>query len=172
MSTPLLLRYRGKIYTDLADGFRYACRRFRRSRSPIMTRLTFVGDDAAVSPVVGVILLIGITIALVALISPVVFEVSEEFSSAPPRASFEFTYTSDNAVTITHVGGSPVNGDRLSIAGLEDDDVDLSGQTYRRGDSLVTRESTDPEATQVRVVWTNPSGGSSNVIGSSIIPRR
>ncbi len=137
-----------------------------------MTRLTLFDDDAAVSPVVGVILMIGITIALVALISPFVFEVSDEFSSAPPRTSFEFTYTSDNAVTITHTGGNAVDGDRIRIAGLEDETIDFSGQTYRQGDRLVTREPTDDEATRVRVVWTNPSGGSSSVIGSSIIPRR
>lgn len=137
----------------------------------LMNPRTVFTDDNAVSPVIGVVLMVAITVTLVGLIGPVVLDVSSEMSSSPPRASFEFTYTSTPAVTITHVGGDAIEGQYLDVTGLNAS-VDLSGQTYRVGDEVVTTADLDTDVRRVRVVWTNPSGGSSNVIGSSIIPTR
>jgi flagellin-like protein len=135
----------------------------------LMNPRTVLTDDDAVSPVIGVVLMVAITVTLVGLIGPVVLDVSSEMSSSPPRASFEFTYTSTPAVTITHVGGAALDGQYLDVTGLNTS-VDLSGQTYRVGDTLLDGEEVDTDVRRVRVVWVNPSGGSSNVIGSSIVP--
>lgn len=126
-------------------------------------------DEAAVSPVVGVVLMVAITVSMVGLIGPFVVEAGS-LSSAPPRASFEFAYSDADTVTITHVGGDRLDGDALAITGLEES-ADLSGSTYGVNDRLVNREPVDPEVNRIRVVWRNPSGGSSNVIGSSTVPR-
>jgi flagellin-like protein len=138
----------------------------------LMNPRTVLTDDDAVSPVIGVVLMVAITVTLVGLIGPVVLDVSSEMSSSPPRASFEFTYTSTPAVTITHVGGAALDGQYLDVTGLDNTSVDLSGQTYRVGDTLLPSREVAANASRVRVVWVNPSGGSSNVIGSSIVPRQ
>ena len=136
-----------------------------------MNPRTVLTDDDAVSPVIGVVLMVAITVTLVGLIGPVVLDVSSEVSSAPPRASFEFVYTDSPDVTITHVGGDALDGQYLDVTGLNTS-VDLSGQTYRVGDTLLDSREVETDVRRVRVVWVNPSGGSSNVIGSSIVPRQ
>ncbi|MFT4948329.1 MAG: flagellin-like protein, partial [Natronomonas sp.] len=92
-----------------------------------------LGDDSAVSPVIGVILMVAITVILAAVIGTFVLGLGDQVSSSNPQASFSFDLDtssstedatsssalqdsgSDNALTITHDGGDEIDGTQLSV---------------------------------------------------------
>ncbi|MEF8872712.1 MAG: type IV pilin N-terminal domain-containing protein, partial [Haloarculaceae archaeon] len=49
-------------------------------------------DDDAVSPVIGVILMVAITVILAAVIATFVLGLGEQVSDTAPQASFDFDY--------------------------------------------------------------------------------
>ena len=111
-------------------------------------------DERAVSPVIGVILMVAITVILAAVIATFVTDLGGEQSSAP-QANFQFDETS-----ITHEGGEPVDTASLSVtvAGSEDSggwgsDPITAGTDY----SYNTAPSSGEE---VRIIWTGYNGNS------------
>jgi flagellin-like protein len=81
-------------------------------------------DDDAVSPVIGVILMVAITVILAAVIASFVLGVGQEAQNNTPKASFEFQYEEPGAsaddhgyVKITHDGGDPISAAELYIRG-------------------------------------------------------
>jgi len=81
-------------------------------------RLTnLLDDDDAVSPVIGVILMVAITVILAAVIASFVLGLGNQQDVAP-QASFSFDYEADNyKVTISHDSGDPLREDELYIRG-------------------------------------------------------
>jgi len=91
-------------------------------------------EDDAVSPVIGVILMVAITVILAAVIASFVLGLGDTASQATPQASFSFDYDSSvgndtsGAATITHDGGDTIEGNELYIRGdgLIDDPTSAS----------------------------------------------
>ena len=75
-------------------------------------------DDDAVSPVIGVILMVAITVILAAVIGTFVLGLGSEIETTEPQAQFSFD-TSGNTVTITHDGGQPVQADNVEVVDSE-----------------------------------------------------
>jgi len=85
-------------------------------------------DDDAVSPVIGVILMVAITVILAAVIGTFVLGLGDQVQSTSPQASFTFDYEENaedvdtsngvesDVVTITHDGGDAVEDSRLTGA--------------------------------------------------------
>jgi len=74
-------------------------------------------DDDAVSPVIGVILMVAITVILAAVIASFVLGLGPS-GDQQPTASFEFSYDSgDSNLTITHENGDQIEVDNLYIRG-------------------------------------------------------
>jgi len=80
-------------------------------------------DDDAVSPVIGVILMVAITVILAAVIASFVLGLGNEATNTNPQASFSFDYeqTNDGAsqgmVTIKHDGGDTIAHEELYVRG-------------------------------------------------------
>ncbi|GGM40390.1 type IV pilin [Haloarcula argentinensis] len=76
-------------------------------------------DDDAVSPVIGVILMVAITVILAAVIASFVLGLGDQAQQATPQASFSFDYEggSVRALTITHDGGDSISPKELYIRG-------------------------------------------------------
>ncbi|MDG5776444.1 type IV pilin N-terminal domain-containing protein [Haloarculaceae archaeon H-GB2-1] len=81
-------------------------------------------DDDAVSPVIGVILMVAITVILAAVIASFVLGVGQEAQQNTPKASFDFQYEEpgasndgDGYVKITHDGGDPISAAELYVRG-------------------------------------------------------
>lgn len=79
------------------------------------------GSDRAVSPVIGVILMVAITVILSAVIATFLFGLGNTVR-ATPQASFAFDYdnkvqdtTLNDTLKITHNGGATIDADRLSV---------------------------------------------------------
>ena len=77
-----------------------------------------IHDDDAVSPVIGVILMVAITVILAAVIASFVLGLGDQAQQATPQASFSFDYDgSDNDLKITHDGGDSIASNELYLRG-------------------------------------------------------
>ncbi|MFB6082709.1 MAG: type IV pilin [Halorientalis sp.] len=83
-----------------------------------------LSDDEAVSPVIGVILMVAITVILAAVIATFVLGLGEQVSSTAPTASFSFQYdegadstAQEGNLTVTHGGGDAIKYNQLYIRG-------------------------------------------------------
>ena len=82
-------------------------------------------DEDAVSPVIGVILMVAITVILAAVIGTFVLGLGDQVQSSAPNSNFQFEYPSTDyetssydgtdAVYITHNGGQDVQADNVEI---------------------------------------------------------
>jgi flagellin-like protein len=83
----------------------------------------FFTDDDAVSPVIGVILMVAITVILAAVIGTFVLGLGDQVQNNPPQAQFTFEYNNNDVssgtsdtLTVTHDGGKSVDAVRLSYS--------------------------------------------------------
>lgn len=105
-----------------------------------------VEEDRGVSPVIGVILMVAITVILAAVIGAFVLGLGDDLgSSSGPQASLSFDGDADG-VTITHNGG--------------DDLVDAE----LRGSAISAEETFDLSAGQEHEVASSLSEGTLNVV--------
>ncbi|AXG11301.1 type IV pilin [Haloplanus rubicundus] len=128
-------------------------------------------EDRAVSPVIGVILMVAITVILAAVIGTFVLGLGDQVSESAPQASFSFDFN-DTGVNITHEGGETLEADNINVSG--DNGADPSGNnwagnTISAGDTA-PYSGVDPGET-VRVIWTNPAGGATNTIARATAPQ-
>jgi flagellin-like protein len=134
------------------------------------------GDDRGVSPVIGVILMVAITVILAAVIGAFVLGLGDQVSNNAPQASFEYEFNGTNDVTITHGGGDDIDSSTLSVTvdgteafpenGTAFNTTGWGDDTISTGSSveIVDNSTSVSGGETVRVIWSNPSGGSSNTI--------
>ena len=83
-------------------------------------------DDDAVSPVIGVILMVAITVILAAVIASFVLGLGDQQETAP-NASFDFNYDEANGdLTVTKSGGDQLDGSNLYVRGSNPDPAGVS----------------------------------------------
>jgi len=85
-----------------------------------MTRKTielFDWDDSrAVSPVIGVILMVAITVILAAVIGTFVLGLGQNVSQSTPQAPLTMKVVSGtNNITVQHKGGDPISSDSIKV---------------------------------------------------------
>jgi len=105
-------------------------------------------DDDAVSPVIGVILMVAITVILAAVIASFVLGLGP--GEAQPTASFDFEHDSDNTnFVVTHSTGDKIDAGSLSVSISDSsgnsETVALTGGTVTEGysaDSEISSGST------------------------------
>mgnify|MGYP002277853678 CR=1 FL=1 len=136
-------------------------------------------DDDAVSPVIGVILMVAITVILAAVIGTFVLGLGSQVSQTTPQASFGFEFASDNSdVTVAHEGGASITSDNtksLVIRGPSDSQTWVNGSTgtfpVAAGDTeTLTPSSSFSAGDTVRVVWTSSNGDQSATLGRQDAP--
>jgi len=147
-------------------------------------------DDDAVSPVIGVILMVAITVILAAVIATFVLGLGEQVSNTAPQASFSFQFdgdlnesdadisdgtAADGVLEMTHSGGATLDPDNVGVTGstaggntesVGNESVGV-GDTIAAGDSF---SSAANEGDTVRVTWTSPDGGDSATLSQFTIP--
>jgi flagellin-like protein len=138
-------------------------------------------DDDAVSPVIGVILMVAITVILAAVIGTFVLGLGDQVQETAPSVQFSFDYDSSNAdLTVTHDGGDGVEAQYLSATGdINDDDgsapdITSSGETFEQaynaestvtaGDSITVGVDDSVSNPTVRIVWNSPNGDQSSTV--------
>jgi len=119
-------------------------------------------EDRAVSPVIGVILMVAITVILAAVIGTFVLGLGDQVQSTTPQASFGFsqenvTYgdgVEAETVTITHETGDTISESdiRVTVAGDTAFDVDESGTDENVTSTLWDGSEDVSAGSSVRVV--------------------
>src|SRR6056297_683226 len=95
-------------------------------------------DDDAVSPVIGVILMVAITVILAAVIATFVLGLGEQVSSTAPQASFSTDYDGNHDIlTVTHDGGDTI----------ESTEIYFRGQLTKGADASTPGDDTDTNST-------------------------
>jgi flagellin-like protein len=143
----------------------------------------FAGDDRAVPPVVGVILMVAITVILAAVVGTVAVGFTDRFGQSTPQSTFGFEYdagttgdgecsgalTDDPAagtLTVAHESGEAIDGDQLYLITDAGEaqwqaDCDTSADTVSTGDSIDVAVDADQT---LRVVWEAEDGGQTKTI--------
>ncbi|QLC33082.1 type IV pilin N-terminal domain-containing protein [Halarchaeum sp. CBA1220] len=136
----------------------------------------FDTDDRGVSPVIGVILMVAITVILAAVIGTFVLGLGSQVGNNAPQASFDWENQSPNTVEATlQSSGSAISNSSLSAStSTSNRKVNITsgpGSDISAGDTLnITNwdTSTDPDSAtmwsdgqKVNLVWSSDSGQSS-----------
>ena len=144
----------------------------------------FIGDEDAVSPVIGVILMVAITVILAAVIGTFVLGLGDNLQQSSPTTSISFDNTAGNDadIDISHNGGDSLEPSTISIV-VEDNSgdgdgntINDAGSTWAGSDDKITAGKSITVSTgdgspldsgdRVKVVWTAEDGSSSSVIDS------
>ena len=134
-------------------------------------------DDDAVSPVIGVILMVAITVILAAVIGTFVLGLGDQVQNNAPQASFSFDYQdfggSAGTVVATHDGGATFNAENtgrlyLSAGGAETTFTAVTNGGASAGDSV--SETGVNTGTDVSVIWESPSGENTATLASGTTP--
>ena len=132
---------------------------------------TLLTDDRAVSPVIGVILMVAITVILAAVIGTFVLGLGQNVQSTP-SATFDFEFDSDtDNVTVTHNGGDTLvegdNAQNVNVTATTTSDWLANETEISAGDS---QNATYTSGDTVRVIWTGTDGDSSATLGQQDAP--
>jgi len=148
-------------------------------------------EERAVSPVIGVILMVAITVILAAVIGTFVLGLGDQVQNTTPQASFNFESSNmdgtddggsaDDQVTITHESGDTLTQSNINVKigstfiyeqgtaknGASGWD---SGDSISAGDQLVYDEDGASETFSgeqtVRVIYDNPNSDSTSTLAS------
>lgn len=136
------------------------------------------GDETGVSPVIGVVLMVAITVMLAATAQTFVFSYTEDLNQRQsPQAGFSFETgdCGDEPLLVTHTGGDVIDADQLYI---RSPDLSLSGpfsdpsgyETTTGDDGNVKAGDTatvctdDLDGITVQVVWVSETGDDAVVL--------
>ena len=148
-------------------------------------------EERAVSPVIGVILMVAITVILAAVIGTFVLGLGDQVQTPTPQASFGFdTADSKTNVTITHESGDSVEASDVNITASKEfswaDDTGAqltsaawdgpgdSGEISAGSSATITGNTTaNPESfggETIRVIYNNPDADSSSTLAKFEVP--
>lgn len=153
-------------------------------------------DDRAVSPVIGVILMVAITVILAAVIGTFVLGLGDQVQQTTPRVSVGFdTADNKNDVTITHESGDKVEAGSINISATTSfnstaasTDGNVTQGTTAKWDKLsegttnsvsagstVTIRVTDPGANSfagetIRMIFNSPDSDTTATLGKFEVP--
>ena len=127
-------------------------------------------DDSAVSPVIGVILMVAITVILAAVIGSFVLNLGGSLQQSAPQANFEFDYDQDDTtVNITHTSGDSVENSSISISQSDGSGISvISSGTVTAGTEVANGDYSSGET--IRVVWESENGENSATLSESTAP--
>jgi len=146
-------------------------------------------DDEAVSPVIGVILMVAITVILAAVIASFVLGLGGQ-TTVSPTADFQFDYESVNDtkgnLIVSHSGGDSIPESELFIRGSNMGNDDNTGNWDGVGESETTSGSVEGESAvvsgdranlsvvdsdyEVDVVWEASEGDQSSTLAQDSGP--
>jgi flagellin-like protein len=129
-------------------------------------------DDSAVSPVIGVILMVAITVILAAVIGSFVLNLGGSLQQSAPQASFGFDYNGTNDVTITHESGDSIDAARLNVTGVNStaEPWPDSGAVSAGSSETFVANGGSFDSDTIRVIWESETGENSATLATSTAP--
>ena len=139
-------------------------------------------EDRALSPVIGVILLVGITVILVAVVGGLVTDFGSDVDVAPnAQLSTNATNGSSN-FAITHESGDDLNPETIQVE-IDDSSEDMDNLDdapsglLQAGNEITVAKSDIGSASgdldsgeEIKVVWVGENGDSREVLLEQIVP--
>jgi flagellin-like protein len=133
-------------------------------------------ENRAVSPVIGVILMVAITVILAAVIGTFVLGLGDQVQQTSPNAQWDWEADStNNELDITHEGGDPVTASNLEVTSTtnspvnscNDDTASNWGTSeVSAGDMCSPEDGTGTLEGTYRLIWTADGGGQSSTLTS------
>ena len=120
----------------------------------------FQNDDRAVSPVIGVILMVAITVILAAVIGTFVLGLGDSLGDSAPQASYtidDVDATNNGTIEVTKTGGQDIAFSDLRVVvddGGNTSEIDLATLTTPNGENWRTADTaaiTDPDTVTVNI---------------------
>ena len=136
----------------------------------------FSKDEEAVSPVIGVILMVAITVILAAVIAAFVFGMGGNLSTAPPTVSITATNNAADGtydLKINHNGGELLKGTEWKVSVVAQGDAPLyiyseADDDFQVGGQIVWAGTVDAETTHAFAnatdAWTYSSTATYNFV--------
>jgi len=129
----------------------------------------FQNDDRAVSPVIGVILMVAITVILAAVVGTFVLGLGDSLGDSTPQASFTIDNVDADAgangtIEVTKTGGQDIAFDDLRIVvddGGNTSEIDLATLDSANGENWRTADTaaiTDPGTVTVNIRGESATG--------------
>ncbi|MGM0684149.1 MAG: type IV pilin, partial [Halobacteriota archaeon] len=120
--------------------------------------------ERAVSPVVGVTLLIGITVILASVVGVVVLGV-DLGPAETPEATLSFEVTDSDEIVLRHEGGEPLDADEVVVVDESGTELaGLSGELRTGEQQEIASDASDSE--RISVVWRDPRSDSESVLAT------
>ncbi|WP_424015697.1 type IV pilin [Halorubrum xinjiangense] len=117
-------------------------------------------DDRAVSPVIGVILMVAITVILAAVIGTFVLGLGDQLGDTAPQASFEIDGENGSVINVTKTGGQSIEGSDLVVSVDGQRGGDFGSGDWQSGEqrnASISGISLPSEEATVRIIH-DPSG--------------
>ncbi|MFQ3319124.1 MAG: flagellin-like protein [Natronomonas sp.] len=135
-----------------------------------LTELFTDDDERAVSPVIGVILMVAITVILAAVIGTFVLGLGDQVQETSPNAQWDWDGDAASDVEVTHESGDTVAPARLEVSGTGTTECSGAGpwnglnseSKITAGASCTITSATSGDT--LRLVWTSEGGGSSSTL--------
>jgi len=117
-------------------------------------------EDRGVSPVIGVILMVAITVILAAVIATFVMNMGPTETTMP---NTQWNFDEDGStVTVMHNGGGEVDSSNLNLK------VSGSGASgsFAASTTLTAGDSTDVTGgpSEIQIIWENPDSGETQIM--------
>ncbi|MEF8907445.1 MAG: type IV pilin N-terminal domain-containing protein [Haloarculaceae archaeon] len=126
-------------------------------------KATISGDeDRGVSPVIGVILMVAITVILAAVIATFVLGLGEQVSQTSPQINVDWNESGSGPVTVgaTHDGGQTVDGDNINItADSGSAKYEVPQDSEVSAGTLIGVYQSVNVGDEARVIWESDDGG-------------
>lgn len=125
--------------------------------------------DRAVSPIIGVVLMVAITVTVSAVVGTMVLGLGPDLSQTSPTVDVTFQETSSGEISVTHGGGDTIDSGTVEVVY-----TNSTGSTVREewktpiqtGDSPSSGPFNVKSGTTMNVVWTNADGSESYILES------
>lgn len=109
--------------------------------------------ERAVSPVIGVILMVAVTVILAAIVGTFVFDFGQQTTDRVPQVTMDYSYD-NGTLTVRHTGGDTIDGERLSVV-VNGTSHAWADENITAGDILVVSAA---QGDLVEVVWRGDDG--------------
>ena len=132
-----------------------------------------LNNSRAISPVIGVVLLVAITVVLSGLVGTLIFGFGQNIGQMKPTADFVYMETDSGAVSVTHEGGDSFDMGTVEVVYTNQTGSKVTATwqgPIHAGDSPQAGPFTVKTGTTLRIVWHAPDSDQSYTVGSYEAP--
>ncbi|MFC6961461.1 type IV pilin [Halocatena marina] len=129
-------------------------------------------ENRAVSPVIGVILMVAITVILAAVIGAFVLGIGGQ-QPDPPQTRLDYDFDSEGVV-ISHSSGDAITRANIDVvvggSALGEGALESGGSDEKYTAGEVIYSGGVDSGDEIRIIWRNPSGDTTTTLSRTTVP--